>query len=84
MSQIKVTIKFFTSMRAITGEREKTLFLPEDSNMDYLLKDLKNQYPELAKKIDYSFIVLNEEYPLKYTPLKEGDVIAIIPPASDG
>ena len=57
-------------MRAITGEREKTLFLPEDSNMDYLLKDLKNQYPELAKKIDYSFIVLNEEYPLKYTPLK--------------
>jgi molybdopterin converting factor small subunit len=50
--------------------------------MDYLLKDLINQYPELAKKIDYSFIVLNEEYPLKYTPLKEGDVIAIIPPAS--
>ena len=84
MSQIKVTIKFFTSMRAITGEREKTLFLPVDSNMDYLLKDLKNQYPELAKKIDYSFIVLNEEYPLKNTPLKEGDVIAIIPSASDG
>ena len=82
MGQIRVTIKFFASMRAITGEREKTLFLPEDSNMDYLLKDLKNQYPELAKKIDCSFIVLNEEYPLIYTPLKEGDVIAIIPPAS--
>ena len=67
MSQIRVTVKFFTSLRAITGEREKTLFLPEDSNMDYLLKDLINQYPELAKKIDYAFIGIQK----KRTPKKK-------------
>ena len=80
MNQVRVTIKFFTSMRDTIGEGEKTLLLPKGSNIDYLLKDLKNQYPQLARNIDRSFIVLNEEYALKNTLLKEGDTLSIIPP----
>jgi sulfur-carrier protein len=80
MNQVRVTIKFFASMRDTIGESERTLLLPENSNIDYLLKDLKNQYPQSAKIIDRSFIVLNEEYALKNTLLKEGDTLSIIPP----
>ncbi|MBI2485965.1 MAG: molybdopterin converting factor subunit 1 [Deltaproteobacteria bacterium] len=84
MSKIRITIKFFASMRDAIGERERTLLLPEGSNVDYVLEDLKNQYPQLAKVIDCSFIALNEEYTLKHTLLKEGDTLAIIPPVSGG
>jgi molybdopterin converting factor subunit 1 len=84
MSKIRITIKFFASMRDAIGERERTLVLPEGSNVDYVLKDLKKQYPQLAKMIDHSFVALNEEYALKHTLLKEGDILAIIPPVSGG
>ncbi|MBI2485981.1 MAG: molybdopterin converting factor subunit 1 [Deltaproteobacteria bacterium] len=84
MSKIKITIKFFASIRDAVGKREKTLLLPEGSNVDYVLEDLKNQYPQIAKMIDCSFIALNEEYALQHTLLKEGDTLAIIPPVSGG
>ncbi len=84
MSKIRVTIKFLASMRDIIGERERTLLLPEGSSVDYILEDLKSQYPQLPKMIDCSFIALNEEYALKNTILKEGDTLAIIPPVSGG
>ncbi len=84
MSKVRITIKFFASMKDAIGERERTLLLPEGSNVDYVLKDLKNQYPQLVKMIDHSFVALNEEYALKHTLLKEGDILAIIPPVSGG
>ena len=84
MSKIRTTIKFFASMKDAIGERERTVLLPEGSKVDYILKDLKNQYPKLAKMIDCSFIAINEEYALKHTLLKEEDTLAIIPPVSGG
>lgn len=82
MNKVKINIKFFACMKDIVGEREQTLTLPKDSNINFVLEELKSKYPLITEKmINSSFVAINESYALKHNLLKEGDILAIIPPA---
>jgi molybdopterin converting factor small subunit len=100
MSSVVVTVKvlfFAASREAVDGKSQLDVALVSNDNMDdnavttnTLRTYLIQQFPKLSKYIheDVSAITmaLNEEYIPHgiVLPIKDGDVIAIIPPISGG
>ena len=94
---IKVVVKFFTSLREITGKKEELLELPKPMRVDALLRHLSKKY---GKEFDdYMFdeigdvrghlqVLINGRsvstmQGLK-TQLKDSDQVAILPPVGGG
>lgn len=94
---MKVKIRFFTTLREITGKREETAELAGRATVDNLLSFLSKKYGE--KFTNYLY---HEETGLQVslqvlvngknittlqeleTELKDGDTLAIIPPVGGG
>jgi MoaD family protein len=95
-STITVKVLFFAAARdAANGQTELEIALSSQQDDSPITTStartwLIRQYPQLAKyiheDIDAITMALNEEYVSHgvETPLKNGDVIAIIPPISGG
>jgi len=93
---LKVTVKFFTTLREITGKREEELEMPEVSTVGEVLDELSRRYG--AHFADYVFEKGNVRPYLQIlingrninllqglgTRVEEGDTIAILPPAGGG
>jgi len=94
---IKVTVRFFTTLREITGRKEEQVGFSKVLTVNSLLRQLSRKY---GKKFDdYMFdelgdvqshlqILVNGQsvttmHGLK-TRLKEGDQVAILPPVGGG
>jgi molybdopterin synthase sulfur carrier subunit len=95
-----VSVRFFTSLREITNKREETLNFPENQKVtvDKVLKTLAKQYGKAF--IDYvydgktgqvkgflQFLVngtSTSTLDWLETELKDGDVLAILPPVGGG
>jgi molybdopterin converting factor small subunit len=80
MNKIQITVKFFATRKDQLGVSKSKMLLQEGTDVDTVLKDLITQHPELVKKIDCAFVLLNEVYALPYAILKEGDTLSIILP----
>ena len=98
LKALKVSVRFFTSLREITGKREETISFSEGEKvtLDKLLKDLSSEYGK-----DFTYYVydaktgevrgflqflINGKTAAKglQTELEEGDVLAILPPVGGG
>jgi len=94
---IKVTVRFFTTLREITGKKEELLELPKPITVDAFLRQLSKKY---GKEFDdYMFdeigdvrghlqVLINGRsvstmQGLK-TQLKDADQVAILPPVGGG
>ena len=94
---LKVTVRFFTTLREITGRKEENIELSDTETVSSLLKQLSRKY---GKEFDdYMFDELGDVHGhlqilvngrsvttmcgLK-TKLKEGDQMAILPPVGGG
>jgi molybdopterin synthase sulfur carrier subunit len=94
---IKVTVRFFTSLREITGKKEDLLELPRSISVDAVLRQLSKRY---GKEFDdYMFdeigdvrghlqVLINGRsvstmQGLK-TQLNDADQVAILPPVGGG
>jgi molybdopterin synthase sulfur carrier subunit len=96
-STIKVTVKFFTTLREIVGKKEEQLELFRPITVEALLKQLSKTYGN--EFVDYIFDDLgNVRGHLQFlvngksvttmqgfkTKLNDGDQIAILPPVGGG
>ena len=94
---MKVTVKFFTTLREITGKREEEIKSPEDLTIDKLLEELSKKfgrqfinyvYDEMGDVRSYlQFLVNGRSITTMQgfkTRLREGDKVAIIPPVGGG
>lgn len=94
---MKVTVKFFTTLREITGKREEEIKSPEDLTVDELLEKLSKRHGHQFIKYVYDetgnvrsylqFLVNGKSITTMQgfkTKLKEGDSVAIIPPVGGG
>jgi sulfur-carrier protein len=100
VSKVEVKVRFFTSLREIVNKREETLVFPEGKavNVDLVLKALSKKY--CAPFIEYVYNVKTDlpKNFLQFlingtststlngleTELKNGDVLAILPPVGGG
>jgi MoaD family protein len=94
---MKVQVKFFTSLREITGKKVDTLELQAAITVDELVTMLSRKYGKEFRKYIYnkkgeiqeflSFLVngknINNMQGLD-TKLKDRDIVAILPPVGGG
>jgi len=94
---MKVTVKFFTTLREITDKREEEIKSSKDLTVGELLEQLSKKYGRRFMDYVYDkkgnvqsylqFLVngrsITTRKDLK-TKLKEGDRVAIIPPVGGG
>jgi MoaD family protein len=94
---VEVTVKFFTTLREITGKKEDRIVLNSDATVNDLLNTLSNKYGKAF--VDYVFEKSNAPRPfLQFlidgvsittlqnfqTKLRNGCKVAIIPPVGGG
>jgi len=97
LSLMRVEVKYYALIREATGRKGEAIELPEVSSVEDLLALLVRIYKEgLTDSIyndegrvrDYLSFMLNglNIYSLKglSTPLRDGDVFAILPPVGGG
>lgn len=93
---MRIRVLFFASFREAIGHRpEVTVDVPGThettltvaSLLDYLEHHLGESFAEARRehqRTSQLFFAVNQEYAHENTSLKEGDVVAIIPPVSGG
>ena len=94
---MKVTIKFFTTLREVAGKREERIELSNGTTVEELLRLLSRKYgkgfinyvyDEKANVRGYLQFLVNGKSITTLqgfkTRLKDGDKIAIIPPVGGG
>lgn len=96
-AQMKIKAKFFTSLREITGKKVEEIQLQRVITVEELLILLSEKYGKEFREYIYnkngkvqsflSFILNGKNINVLQsfsTKLKEGDIIAIIPPVGGG
>jgi molybdopterin synthase sulfur carrier subunit len=94
---MKVTVKFFTTLREITGKREENIKSSGDLAVDELLEELSKKYGRQFINYVYDetgnvrsylqFLVNGRSITTMQgfkTRLREGDRVAVIPPVGGG
>jgi MoaD family protein len=94
---MKVTVKFFTTLREITDKREEEIKSSKDLTVGELLEQLSKKYGRRFMDYVYDkkgnvqsylqFLVNGRSITTRKgfkTKLKEGDRVAIIPPVGGG
>ncbi|MFT5256678.1 MAG: molybdopterin converting factor small subunit [Arenicella sp.] len=80
---MKITTLFFGITADLIGEMEQELAFENSIAVGAFKLILKEKFPQL-KNINSYAIAVNEIYAQDAFILKEGDVVAIIPPVSGG
>jgi len=94
---LKVTVKFFTTLREITGKKEEQVEFSRAATVQSLLKQLSKKYgrefndyvyDELGNVQGHLHFLINGQSITSLrglrTRLKEGDHVAILPPVGGG
>lgn len=94
---LRVTVRFFTTLREITGKREDQIELPRPTSVNSLLKQLGKKYgkeyddyvfDELGDVRGHLQVLVNGQSVTTLrglrTTLKDGDQVAILPPVGGG
>ena len=98
--KVQVSVRFFTSLREIVNKRQETLSFPEDEKVtvDTVLKALAKRYGRAFVDYVYDGKTGQAKGFLQFlvngaststldgldTALKDGDVLAILPPVGGG
>ncbi|HTI13339.1 MAG TPA: MoaD/ThiS family protein [Dictyobacter sp.] len=81
---MKVSIRYFASLREITGQASETLELAENASIADARTVLLERYPRLQPVMERSVCAVNRRYVPAETSLHNGDEIAFIPPTGGG
>ncbi|WP_457640614.1 molybdopterin converting factor subunit 1 [Persephonella sp.] len=81
---MKVKVLYFSSLKDKLKISQETVEIKENSTVSDFITYLKNVHPEIEKNLDSIMVAVNEEYTSQDHILKEGDVVALIPPVSGG
>jgi molybdopterin converting factor subunit 1 len=80
---MKITSLFFGITADLIGATELDMDLENGTDVGAFKLVLKEKYPQLKNITSYA-IAVNEAYAEDILILKEGDVVAVIPPVSGG
>ena len=80
---MKITVKFFASLREAVGADKIGLELADGTSVGDMLARLIEKYPDV-KGHQNIIIAVNRKYQNLETILQDGDEVAIMPPISGG
>ncbi len=81
---MKVRILYFSSIKDKIKKQNEEIEITEETTIKELKEKLIEKYPEAEGIINKSMFAVNEEYVSDTYKLKEGDLVAVIPPVSGG
>ncbi|GCE46942.1 molybdopterin synthase catalytic subunit/molybdopterin synthase sulfur carrier subunit [Thermosporothrix hazakensis] len=81
---MKIRIRYFASLREVTGQNEETLTVPEGSTIANIRTLLLDHYPPLRPILERCLCAVNRAYVQPETELHEGDELVFIPPMGGG
>ncbi len=81
---MKVTVKYFAVCHEMLNRSEEEMQLPEGSTVNTILKQLEEEWPEIAEFYEVMQMAVNWEYATENTELADGDEVALIPPVTGG
>ncbi len=79
---MKIKVLLFSQAKNLAGFSERTLDLPEGSHAGDIFKD--SALSSLTEHRASMRLAVNEEFAPERTDIKDGDVVAVIPPVSGG
>jgi len=82
---MRVSVKLFARLRELASPDFEERFEADSITVAELRQRLGEHLPQLAPHLECAAIAVNEEYvPDPATRLRDGDVVAVIPPVSGG
>jgi molybdopterin synthase catalytic subunit len=81
---IVVRVRFFAQCRELAGTAECELSLPPSATVAHALEELYHRFQALDALRGRVLTAVNERYAAPETPLRAGDVLALLPPVSGG
>lgn len=81
---MQIRMRYFASLREITGQREEALSIAEGMTVAGVRALLLERYPVLEHALARAVAALNHQYVTEEAILKEGDEMVFIPPVGGG
>lgn len=81
---MRITLKFFATIRERIGESEQVIELPDGSRIADVQARVGEMDDHLPTLLERSMVMRNQEYADRDELLADGDEIAFIPPVSGG
>jgi molybdopterin synthase sulfur carrier subunit len=81
---MNIRIRYFASLREITGQSEEVLALPEGTSISDARTLLGERFPRLQPILQRCVYAVNRGYVPANTALHEGDELVFIPPMGGG
>lgn len=79
-----VRAEFYSRLKEIVGASTLELTLPDDATVSDLIEQLFSEYPKLRDFQNSMLFGIGIDFVEKNHILRDGDVIAIMPPAQGG
>jgi molybdopterin converting factor subunit 1 len=81
---MKISIRYFASLREIVGNSEETLTVPEETTVVGVRALLITRYPRLQTILERCLCAVNRGYVATDSVLHDGDELVFIPPMGGG
>lgn len=81
---MKIKVLYFSSLKDKLRKSSEEIRLKDGFTVSNFINYLKGMYPETSENLDNIMVAVNEEYKDKSYVLKDGDIVALIPPVSGG
>lgn len=81
---MQIRMRYFASLREITGLHEEALSIPEQTTVAEARTLLLERYPQLENALARAVCAINHQYVTRETLLQENDELVFIPPVGGG
>ena len=82
--RICVSVRFFASLREVTGQNQLGVELPSGSCAGDVWEECAARWPALSSRRRSTVIAVNAEFARPDVRLNDGDEVAFLPPVSGG
>jgi sulfur-carrier protein len=85
LAMMRIRVLYFAGVKELLGRGEESLELPgAESDVARVQAQLIAAHPQLEARLDAVRFAVNEDFAVAGTVVRDGDVLAIIPPVSGG